>query len=156
MIKLLVLASSGGVGSYYRQGLVEPLSPWIAEAGVDLDDFFSAPLAQCESSDGETVCLPWGSDLYALFWNKELFAQAGLDPERPPQTMEELAEYANVLTVRDEQGELVQVGFIPDLSRSHTELYARFFGGAGRSGVESAARAFDAQPVIDALNWQRG
>ena len=78
--------------------LVEPLDPWIQAAGIDLDDFYPASLAQCETPDGMTLCLPWGCDVYALFWNKDLFKAAGLDPERPPQTMEELVEYADKLT----------------------------------------------------------
>jgi len=100
------------------------------------------------------LCLPWACYVYALFWNKDLFAAAGLDPERPPQTMEEMVEYASKLTLRSEDGELSQVGFIPDLPRSHTDLYARMFGGALYSdgGAELTANS---QSVIDALNWQR-
>ena len=151
---VVILSTSGAVASYHQQGLVEPLAPWIAEAGIDLNEFFPAPLAQCQTPDGDTLCLPWVGDVYALSWNKDLFAAAGLDPERPPRTMEELAEYAGLLTLRDEQGELTQVGFIPDLDRSHTELYARLFGAAGEPG---SGRALDlnSRPMVDALHWQR-
>ncbi len=67
--------------------------------------------------------------------------------------MEEMVEYADRLTITDETGELVQVGFVPDLARSHTELYARMFGGAffGDGDIGLAA---DSRPVIDTLNWQ--
>jgi len=58
-----------------------------------LDDIFEAPLGQCKYQ-GYYYCLPWGTDTYALFWNKDLFEDAGLDPDRPPQTMEELVEFA--------------------------------------------------------------
>jgi multiple sugar transport system substrate-binding protein len=150
---LVILSAGDPVASYHEQGLVEPLDGWIEAGGIDLDDIYPAPLAQCQGRDGTTLCLPWGCDVDALFWNKDLFAAAGLDPERPPQTLEELAEYASRLTVYDEEGGLAQVGFMPDLPRSHLELYAHMFGGAfyRDGGAELAANS---QAVIDALAWQ--
>ena len=151
---IVILSTGDPVQFYAEQGLVEPLDPWIETTGIDMDDFYPAALAQCETPDGTTLCLPWGCDVYALFWNKDLFQAAGLDPERPPQTMEELVEYADRLTVRDEEGGLSQMGFIPDFSRSHTDLYAHMFGGSWTNddGTELAANS---EPMIDAVNWQR-
>jgi multiple sugar transport system substrate-binding protein len=151
---LVILSTADLVEAYNRQGLVEALDRWIQASDIDLDDIYPASLAQCQGLDGATLCLPWGCDVDALFWNKDLFAAAGLDPERPPRTMEELVEYATKLTLRDETGELSQVGFIPDFSRSHADLYARMLGGAfyGAGGIELTANS---QPVVDALAWQR-
>lgn len=42
--------------------------------------------------------LPMQFNLIYLYWNKTLFEEAGLDPNAPPETMDELAEYANLLT----------------------------------------------------------
>ena len=46
----------------------------------------------------------------ALYYNKEMFREAGLDPERPPKTLDELVEYADLLTVRDEDGNPTRAG----------------------------------------------
>jgi multiple sugar transport system substrate-binding protein len=151
---LVILSGGDLVAAYDEQGLVEPLGGWIQDRGIDLNDIYPATLAQCQGPDGEYLCLPWGCDVDALLWNKELFAAAGLDPERPPQTMEELVVYARKLAVRDENGELSQVGFIPDFPRSHAELYAHMFGGAFYSDG-GAELAVNSQPVVDALAWQR-
>jgi multiple sugar transport system substrate-binding protein len=150
---LVILSAGDPVAWYHEQGLVEPLEDWIDTAGIDLDDILPAAQAQCQGPDGATLCLPWGCDVDVLFWNKDLFAAAGLDPDRPPQTMEELVEYAGKLTSRDEEGELSQVGFIPGFPRSHTELYVRMFGGTfyKEGGVELA---LNSQPVVEALKWQ--
>jgi multiple sugar transport system substrate-binding protein len=150
---MVILSSGDLVASYDEQGLIEPLGSWIQASGIDLDDIYPAPLAQCQSTEGTTLCLPWGCDVDALYWNKDLFEAAGLDPERPPQTMEELVEYANKLTIRDGKGELSQVGFVPGLPRSHANLYVRMFGGAFYSDG-GAGLTVNSQPVIDALKWQ--
>jgi multiple sugar transport system substrate-binding protein len=151
---LVILSSADLVKAFHQQGLVEPLDGRIQASGIDLGDIYPAPLAQCMSRGGATLCLPWGCDVDALFWNKDLFAAAGLDPERPPQTMEELVEVATKLTVRDEKGELSQVGFIADFPRSHADLYVRMFGGAFHS-EGGAELTVNSQPVIDGMNWQR-
>ena len=134
--EIMILSSSELVGSYSEQGFIEPLEPWVETAGIRLDDFYPAPLARCELKQGTHLCLPWGGDVLALFWNKDLFKAAGLDPEQPPRTMEELADFAEKLTLHSAQGKLSQLGFVPDFPRSHTELYARMLGGAwlGRCG----------------------
>ena len=65
-----VLILSGGdlVKSYYKEGLVDELGGAIKAGNIDMNDFFPAPLDQCKSGD-KILCLPWGSDMYALFWN---------------------------------------------------------------------------------------
>lgn len=56
--------------------------------------------------DGRQISLPYFSNNLYLHYNKKLFRDAGLDPEKPPQTWEELKEYA--LQIKDKTG---KVGF---------------------------------------------
>ena len=42
--------------------------------------------------------LPENVDASTLFWNKDLFREAGLDPEAPPTTFEEIIEYSKAIT----------------------------------------------------------
>jgi DNA-binding CsgD family transcriptional regulator len=51
--------------------------------------------------DGAPYGLPYETDIRVLFYNKAVFKDGGLDPEKPPQTMDELWEYADKLTIRD-------------------------------------------------------
>lgn len=150
-----VLVMSGGdlAKSYYKEGLVDELSQVIKDGNIDMDDFFPAPLTMCQQDD-LILCLPWGTDLYALFWNKDLFEAAGLDPEKPPATMEELVEYADKLTKVGADGKIEQIGFVPDQAWSHADLYVRLFGGFWYSD-DGTQLTVNSQPVVDALAWQQ-
>lgn len=150
-----VLVLSGGdlVKSYYKEGLVDDLYSAVATGGIDLNDFFDAPLNQCRSGD-KILCLPWGTDMYALFWNKDLFEAAGLDPETPPATMEELAEFADKLTKVAPDGSLEQIGFLPDMGWDHSDLYINMYGGFWYN-EDGTQMAVNSQPVLDALTWQQ-
>ncbi len=52
-----------------------------------------------------------------------------MDPNRPPQTLEELVQYNDLLTTYDADGNITQIGFVPDYAWGHLELYSRMFGG---------------------------
>ncbi len=150
---ILVLSGGDLAKSYYKEGLIDELSGAIQDGKIDMDDFFPAPLSMCRQG-GLILCLPWGTDAYALFWNKDLFEAAGLDPERPPATIEELVEFADKLTIVDANGKITQMGFIPNLSWSHTDLYVRNFGGFWYSD-DGTQLTVNSQPMIDALTWQQ-
>jgi len=47
--------------------------------------------------DGQKHVVPHTMDLSVYFYNKDLYEQAGLDPEQPPQTLEEFAEHARAI-----------------------------------------------------------
>lgn len=150
---VLVTGGPGNVGTWAREALVTPLDDLMAGGEVDTEDIYAAPLSQCVYK-GSHYCLPWGTDTYALFWNKDLFEEAGLDPEQPPQTMAELAEFAQKLTKRNDAGEITQVGFIPNFSWSHLDLYTAMMGGwwYNEDGTEIT---FTSDAVVDALNWEQ-
>jgi multiple sugar transport system substrate-binding protein len=70
--------------------------------------------------------LPTAPASAALHWNKRMFREAGLDPERPPETLEELDAMAEKLTqweVTLPNGEKsVQSGYLPGVDPSRKRL----------------------------------
>ncbi|MEP6790792.1 MAG: extracellular solute-binding protein, partial [Ramlibacter sp.] len=59
---------------------------------------------------GKTWGVPFQRSTILLYWNKTLFREAGLDPERPPANWTEMADFAQKLTRRDASGETAQWG----------------------------------------------
>lgn len=90
--------------------------------------------------------------MIALHWNKTLFREAGLDPERPPRTVAELDEFARRLTKRDPKtGELLQVGFLPQEPGWWPWIFCRWFGGKFFDG-KNITLASDPHNVA-AMQW---
>ncbi len=82
------------------EGII-PLDEYIASAeGLDIKDFFDAFMSNSQS-EGKTWGIPWQRSTPILYYNKDIFAEAGLDPEKPPATWDELVDYGQQLTVRD-------------------------------------------------------
>ena len=74
-----------------------------------LGGFYDA-FMQNSRSGGHTWGVPFQRSTIVMYYNKDLFRAAGLDPERAPATWAELVEYAGKLTQRDASGNTNQWG----------------------------------------------
>lgn len=88
-------------------------------------DWYESALAGTKGEDGEYYALPYTSNTWSLFINKELFEKAGLDPETDyPKTWDDMLDVAQKLTIRDSNGTLIQKGFdLPFNQASHWWCY---------------------------------
>jgi multiple sugar transport system permease protein len=78
---------------------------------------------------GRVYAIPFNTDCRALYYNKELFRRAGLDPRRPPRTWDELFDHAVALTEYNADGSFKTIGFIPNYGNSWLYLYSWQNGG---------------------------
>jgi multiple sugar transport system substrate-binding protein len=67
-------------------GVYMNLQEWADRDGVTRDQFYDWAWDQT-LYEGETYGIPHETDVRVLFWNKQLFAQAGLDPEQTPDNL---------------------------------------------------------------------
>jgi len=74
-------------------GALAPLDDYIANAELEMSDYFEGPLVY-GMHEGQRYSLPVSASNLGLFWNKDLFAQAGLDPNTPPKTWDELVSFS--------------------------------------------------------------
>jgi sn-glycerol 3-phosphate transport system substrate-binding protein len=100
---------------------VEPLDEIIAgdqEAQAMIDDFFPGFMRN-STLDDRIWSIPFQRSTPVLYFNKEALREAGLDPEDPPETWDELVEYAKQLTIRDAGGRVIRWGLaIPTEDRA--------------------------------------
>lgn len=83
------------VPNWVQQGLFQDLTAQID--GLDFKDEINKGHLAAGTADGKEHVLPFVLDLSMLFWNKDLFAEAGLDPEKAPANMAEYAEAAKAV-----------------------------------------------------------
>lgn len=60
--------------------------------------------------DGKTYGIPFQRSTPVLYWNKEAFADAGLDPDKAPATWDEMVEFGKKLVKKDNNGNVTQWG----------------------------------------------
>lgn len=112
---------------------MQDISDVFDKTNLDKTDFIQSYLDYC--SEGDTLYfVPFQIVGYYMYWNKDLFTAAGLDPETPPSTWDEWAEYAQKLT--DESKNVYGSGISYDYAYQIAHIMQRFGGLAvtGESG----------------------
>ena len=66
------------------------------EIAVDWKDFI-APVVGYYSKDGNLYSMPFNSSTPILYYNKDAFQKAGLDPSKPPQTWKQVEDFSKKL-----------------------------------------------------------
>jgi sn-glycerol 3-phosphate transport system substrate-binding protein len=119
-----------------------------------LGSFYKAFMLNSQTG-GKTWGVPFQRSTVVQYWNKELFKEAGLDPNKPPQTWKELVEVGKKLTKSDASGKVTQFGVqIP----SSGFPYWLFQGLTTQNGAILANEAgtqvkFDDPKVIEAVQF---
>lgn len=119
-----------------------------------LDSFFPAFMTNSQT-DGKTWGVPFQRSTIVLYWNKEAFKEAGLDPDKAPANWTEQIEFARKLTKRDAAGNVTQWGVqVP----SSGFPYWLFQGFTTQNGVELMNQAgdttyYDKPEVVEALQY---
>jgi ABC-type glycerol-3-phosphate transport system substrate-binding protein len=118
--------------SFADRNALLPLDDFMREDGTPPAQFlgrYAPAYADIGTYRGRTWGLPSTPSTFALYWNKELFRAAGLDPEQPPRTLAEMNAMSARLTVRDSAGNLKQVGFLPQQAGGCVWSAPQWFGG---------------------------
>ncbi len=133
------------------RNVLEPLDQYIDAAGFDMSQFYDYTITNMTFED-KIWGLPNGVDTRFLYYNKKLFEEAGLDPEAPPTTWEELLDYAELLTIESDSGDLEQIGFIPNYGNSWLYLYLLQNGGQMVSD-DGLTATLNTPEVVEALEF---
>ena len=109
---LCTLAAPSGLGALAANNALQPLDARFQASGLKAADYTPGSLSQCRYG-GHLYAVPYLLDCIALLYNKDVFQSAGLDPNKPPQTLEEMEADAQKITQRDAQGQLTRIGVRP-------------------------------------------
>ncbi len=81
------------------RGAVKPVQELMKEAGekFDRDAYLPAVAAYYSTAKGELLSFPFNSSSTVMWYNKDAFRKAGLNPDQPPKTWPEVFEAAKKL-----------------------------------------------------------
>lgn len=90
------------IDEYARLGRLANIMPLLKPETIDrYESWFKPGRGLRVGPEGDLILttIPRGfTTTYRFIWNKDLFEAAGLDPERPPRSFDELVSYASTIT----------------------------------------------------------
>lgn len=97
------------INYFYFENVLQPFDYYIQNDpeynSMDLHEVINE-----YTIDGHYYGMIGGMTCYLLAWNKDMFAENGLDPEVPPKTLDEILELQSVFRVLNEKGRVTQCG----------------------------------------------
>jgi len=110
-IALLVEADSRKM---IDSGAIAPIQDFVDDEDYDLSDLNEA-LVKFYTAEDRLWAMPLCAGMPLLYYNKTTFQEVGLDPETPPQDLEEVREYSEKILKRDSSGQVVRSGIAIDI-----------------------------------------
>jgi len=97
---------------FAARGALEPVGPLVEEKGLDLDDYYEAPV-EAFTYDGALQCMPQNISSLAVYYNRDGFRRLGV--EEPPEQWDwqQFSRTAHQLTRGDVDG----LGLEPNVIR---------------------------------------
>jgi len=142
------------IASFANWRALRPLDDLARREQVPLERFLPATIEEATGVDGKLYGLPSSVDTRLLLWNKEAFANARLDPARPPETWEQLRQVAVQLTQRAGATPLQdgRLGFHVEEGQSLLHLLA-WQNGGGFQSSDGRRATLGRTENVEALGW---
>ena len=142
----------GWLNDYRESGLIQPLPKNEFPHSKIEDEFFG--MVKSMKVNGDYWGLPTAVRSLALFYNKDLFTEAGISG--PPETLADFVDAAKKITKKDSSGNYLQIGFAVDTDgQDHhwwREVLTRLYGGQPYSN-DGKKIAYNSDAGIKALKF---
>ncbi|WP_413700568.1 ABC transporter substrate-binding protein [Psychromonas sp. KJ10-10] len=141
-----------------QRGVILPFNDFIKteEDKKWLESFYPALMANGQV-DGKTYGIPFQRSTIVMYYNKDAFREAGLNPDQPPTTWEEMSDTASKLVKKSASGETERWGvMIPSTGYP----YWMFGALAKQQGeqlmnTEGTKVNFNSDNMVEALQYWR-
>ena len=142
-----ILAGVELIKQYKENDMIEPIDDFWDVTGVDKSNFNQNVLDK-SYFDGTQYGVPMQYNLQYLYYNKDLFKAAGLDPETPPTTMDELEKAAVACT--DEANGIYGLGLPVNYGNYVEYLWAN---GGDVVSLDGKENLLNSEENVKTLTW---
>lgn len=169
MTPKMMTASAGGtaphitrqdrfrIAGWAGRGGATVLDDFVQQYGIEPENYFPATWAEAVW-DGHVYAIPFNTDGRFIIWNKDIFAEEGLDAEAPPPTQdwEAMIDLAIQLTKTADDDAIEVMGFVPSqmLGYGNGGDYVYAWANGGEFMKDERTSWLDNPKLVETLQWQ--
>jgi len=113
-VPAVILAGDTYMQMMIDSGAATSIQDLVERDGYDLSDLDEKGV-QFYTSQDKLWAMPFTMEIPLLYYNEVTFREVGLDPEKPPQDLEQLRQYSEKILKRDASGNVVRSGIAIDI-----------------------------------------
>ena len=149
---LVICDNATAAYSYAANGSFEMLEPYLEQVNLNVDNFFDGCKDVIYYKD-EPYLIPQDTNVMLLYYNPDIAKEAGLDPENPPKTLDELDQWAEAMTIQNDDGSYARFGLIPWLDLKDDAFTLPFFFGADVYDADTNKLNLTSPQMVSCMEW---
>ncbi|MCK1994740.1 ABC transporter substrate-binding protein [Peribacillus muralis] len=144
----LLIMHTDQLTNYVEKNLVKDVSETVASAGIKPEGY-SETAWGAGTVDGKQYAIPLDIHPLLLYYNKDLFKAAGLDPEKAPVNREEFLAFAKKLTDKSKG----QYGYVVPTLWPNQFIYPTIFYQNGGGFLKDGKPNYNSPAGVEALTF---
>ncbi|MCA1553819.1 MAG: extracellular solute-binding protein, partial [Chloroflexi bacterium] len=129
--------------------IYEPLAARVQKDALDPKAYFPFTWQQTLYNN-EPYGIPFETDVRVLYWDKNIFREVGLDPDKPPVKWDDLWAMADKLDKKNPDGTYARIGFFPLFGGVGADLWGY---ANGVQYVKSGKPDVTDPKVVETFEW---
>ncbi|MGB9856836.1 MAG: ABC transporter substrate-binding protein [Dictyoglomaceae bacterium] len=148
----VIQIEAGTVKQFVAKGVLQPLDPKVVPPATIERDFVASTIEPLKWKDGKYYGLPTDVQTIVLFYNKDLFKEVGLDPEKPPlKTWDQVITAAKKIVKFGPDGKMVRGGL--GISSYHPYISSIFVAAGAPIVDETGKFIFNNPKAVEAFQF---
>jgi ABC-type glycerol-3-phosphate transport system substrate-binding protein len=136
-------------GDLASRGALEPLSSYMERDGISPDEFVDVLIEKSSMYNGVMYVLPQSGSVPIMYYNVDLFEEVGLDPNRAPDTWEEIVEFGKKIA----DPRKYRWGYYPEATWNAFFMHLYQSGGQYLSDDLTTTK-FNSPAGLEAVQWK--
>jgi len=149
---LLITDNATSAYQYAAEGSFLPLDQTLTDIKLDVSDFFDGCKDVMYYND-TCYLVPQDTNIIMLYYNPDLVKEAGLDPDNPPKTLDDLNKWSDALTVQESDGTYSRFGLIPWLDSGSDAFTVPYIFGANPYDTDTGKLNLTDDQMIEYMTW---
>jgi sn-glycerol 3-phosphate transport system substrate-binding protein len=145
-----------GTQTMLDSGAIIPVTEVVKPGDINFDDYI-APILNYYKVGGKLASMPFNSSTAIIYYNRDAFQKAGLDPNRPPATYQEVEEMGRKIVAAGAARAAITFGWPSWMFEQAHAMHNRLYADNDNGRTRRATRVLFNEPFgVEVLSrWKR-